>query len=208
MRYSYDKLKEIYSRKECYSPRRIDIDNYPGTSFPRMVAIQKIVKNLSKEQLNGPWNEVRKTLISSGGLRDLPITRHSFNDYNHCDLVAMNSIMYDKKNEGRVKSIAYSNDLGDVIREASLPELGPGGSWTTCMIGSGKNPPQDVAHIQFKSKIAFKLIWIPDNYDTFVLVDDDGNILARGSPTGELPSISERKANYNIVKDSKYVKNI
>ena len=76
------------------------------------------------------------------------------------------------------------------------------------MIGSGKNPPQDVAHIQFKSKIAFKLIWVPYNYDTFVLVDDDGNILARGRPSGELPILSERKANYSIVKDSKYARNI
>lgn len=205
MRYSYEKLNENYPRQEYYVQKD---DIYPGTSISRMIAIQTRVKSLTKEQLSGSWNEVRKTLLRSGGLRDLPITRHSFNDYNHCDLVAINTNMYDKKNEGRVKGIEYANNLGDVIREASLPELGPGGSWTTCMIGSGKNPPQDVAHIQFKSKIAFKLIWVPYNYDTFVLVDDDGNILARGRPSGELPILSERKANYSIVKDSKYARNI
>lgn len=34
-----------------------------------------------------------------------------------------------------------------------------GGSWSTCLIGCNQNPPQDVAHVQFKSRIAFKLVW-------------------------------------------------
>jgi hypothetical protein len=41
-----------------------------------------------------------------------------------------------------------------------------GGSWSTCMIGSNKSPPQDVAHLQFKSRIAFKLVWTPPMYDS------------------------------------------
>ena len=41
-----------------------------------------------------------------------------------------------------------------------------GGSWSTCMIGSNKSPPQDVAHLQFKSRIAFKLVWSPPQFNT------------------------------------------
>jgi hypothetical protein len=40
-------------------------------------------------------------------------------------------------------------------------------------MGCNRDPPQDVAHVQFRSRIAFKLVWVPnDNFDTFVLVDD------------------------------------
>ena len=45
------------------------------------------------------------------------------------------------------------------------------------MIGSGEDPPNDVAHTQFLSRIAFKLVWVPDDYESFVLVDDDGGLL-------------------------------
>jgi hypothetical protein len=48
---------------------------------------------------------------------------------------------------------------GEGIRIASLPELGPGGSWTTCMLGCHHDPPRDVAHVQFRSRVAFKLVW-------------------------------------------------
>ena len=45
-------------------------------------------------------------------------------------------------------------------------------------MGCNKVPPGDVAHIQFRSRIAFKLVWVPnERYDTFVLVDDDGDLL-------------------------------
>ena len=106
-----------------------------------------------------------------------------------------------------------SNQLGPGISVASLPELGPGGSWSTCLMGCNQvlkkrregviklfrtfllflafipfpfsayytvaqEPPQDVAHLQFKARIAFKLVWCPPKFDRFVLVDDDG-ILVR-----------------------------
>ena len=50
----------------------------------------------------------------------------------------------------------------------SLPIINSisGGSWSTCMIGSNKSPPQDVAHLQFKSRIAFKLVWSPPQFNT------------------------------------------
>lgn len=73
----------------------------------------------------------------------------------------------DNNNEGRVAGIAYNNRLGEGIRIASIEELGPGGSWSTCMIGCNKEPPQDVAHIQFKSRIAFKLVWYIITYFTY-----------------------------------------
>lgn len=43
-----------------------------------------------------------------------------------------------------------------------------GGSWSTCMIGANKSPPQDVAHLQFKSRVAFKLVWSPPTFNTVI----------------------------------------
>jgi len=34
--------------------------------------------------------------------------------------------------------------------------------------------PNQVAHVQFRSRIAFKLVWVPPALETFVLVDDAG----------------------------------
>jgi hypothetical protein len=108
-------------------------------------------------------------------------------------------------NHVQVKQIAVGNFLGEGIRKASMPELGPGGSWSTCAIGCNVSPPRDVAHIQFQSRIAFKLVWVPtDNFDMFALVDDDGNELARGKPNGDLPALRERMKNYRLVQGSKY----
>jgi len=105
----------------------------------------------------------------------------------------------------KVKGIAVGNFLGEGIRVASIPELGPGGSWSTCAIGCNVEPPRDVAHIQFKSRIAFKLVWVPNaEFDRFVLVDDDGGLLAKGSPSGDLPSLRDRVMNYRLVQGSKY----
>lgn len=104
----------------------------------------------------------------------------------------------------RVKAIAIGNKLGPGIEVASLPELGEGGTWSTCTNGCHLDPPQDVAHIQFRSRIAFKLVWCPPSYASFVLVDDDGKLLNSGTPTGQLPQLGERKLNFNLVKGSKY----
>ena len=117
----------------------------------------------------------------------------------------MRDAIADNENDGAVKGIAIGNQLGDGIRVASIPDLGPGGSWSTCALGCSKEPPQDVAHVQFRARIAFKLVWVPnERYDTFVLVDDDGKLLARGTPSGELPGLREREMNYKIVAGSKY----
>ena len=188
---------------------------YPGTAVKRLRAVRERVSQLTEEDLNGRWADVRRRLLWAGGLRDLSgarpgegYTGHSFNDWNHVDLTCMNDGSSDNQNDGRVKGIAVGNFLGEGIRVASLPELGPGGSWSTCALGCNRDPPQDVAHLQFKARVAFKLVWVPnEEFDTFVLVDDDGNLLARGTPSdgpGGLPPLRERVQNYRIMEGSKY----
>ena len=137
----------------------IDPD-YPGTAVERMLAARDRVASLTKEDLNNEWEEVRRKILWAGGLRDLTKARpgqgytgHSFNDYNHVDLTCMLDKVSDNENDGSVKRIAIGNHLGPGIRAASLPELGSGGSWSTCAIGCSQDPPQDVAHIQFRSRI-------------------------------------------------------
>ena len=184
---------------------------YPGTSVQRMLAIRERVKSLSSDDLSKEWEEVRRSILWAGGLKDLQdvkpglgYTGHSFNDYNHCDLTAMLGAVAHNENKGQVEGMHFENTLGPGIIAASLPELGPGGSWSTCMQGCNRKPPQDVAHLQFKSRIAFKLVWVPKNFRTFVLVDDDGKFLNSGAPTGTLPQLSHRMYNYKLVEGSKY----
>jgi len=188
---------------------------YPGTAVQRMLAVRERVSQLSSQELNGPWKDVRRSLLWAGGLKDLPdavpgqgYTGHSFNDYNHVDLTCMTDGVSHNENDGEnvVRGIAKGNRLGAGITLASISELGPGGSWTTCANGCNLSPPQDVAHVQFQSRIAFKLVWIPNggSYDNFVLVDDDGKLLARGAPTGKLPQMRQRQMNYALVNGSKY----
>ena len=106
---------------------------------------------------------------------------------------------------GEVPGIARGNRLGRGIEAASLPELGPGGSWSTCMLGCNAQPaPRDVAHVQFSARVAFKLVWVPPAFSTFVLVDDGGALLARGTPAGALPPLRERAMNFRLVQGSKY----
>ena len=188
---------------------------YPGTAVARMLAARERVKQLhaQNEFTAKPWEDIRRKILFAGGLKDLPDARpgqgytgHSFNDYNHVDLTCMADAVSNNENDGSVvKEIARGNLLGPGIRMASLTELGSGGSWSTCANGCNAEPPQDVAHIQFQSRIAFKLVWVPnERFDTFVLVDDDGNELARGTPTEGLPSLRQRQMNYSIMQGSKY----
>lgn len=187
--------------------------DYPGTAVQRLEAVTERVKTLTKAELSQEWPAVRRRLLWAGGLRDLEnvppgqgYTGHAFNDANHCDLTTMAESIQDSSNaDGRVAQISRRNLLGPGIRVASDPDLGPGGSWSTCTNGCNLDPPQDVAHVQFQSKIAFKLVWSPrDDYASFVLVDDDGKLLATGTPQPPLPHISMRKQNFQIVKGSKY----
>merc|ERR1712039_751179 len=83
-------------------------------------------------------------------------------------------------------------------------DWGQGGSWSTCTNGCHLDPPQDVAHVQFQSRIAFKLVWAPPHFRSFVLVDDDGNLLNHGTPTGALPDPRYRQSNYRLTVGGKY----
>ena len=189
---------------------------YPGTAVQRLASVHKRVAQLvsDKSLENKPWTEVRRSLLWAGGLKDLTsaipgqgYTGHSFNDFNHVDLTTMNDDNAENLNDGSVKGIAVGNRLGPGIKIASIPELGPGGSWSTCALGCHTDPPRDVAHVQFRSRIAFKLVWVPNaKFDTFVLVDDDGKLLAVGKPDddGTLPSRREREKNWSIVQGGKY----
>ena len=197
--------------------RAMSVDaRYPGTAVERLQSVHQRVRSLTSADLGGDWADVRRKLLWAGGLRDLPraapgqgYTGHSFNDWNHVDLTCMLGAVAHSENEGRVAGIAQRNPLGRGIELASLPELGPGGSWSTCMMGCASEPPHDVAHVQFQSRIAFKLVWAPgpdDSYTAFVLVDDDGELLATGLPTGALPDLRERQYNYRVVQGSKYAR--
>ena len=182
---------------------------YPGTAEVRRAAVLDRLKQLGVRGFAEPWPETRRNLLWAGGLADAANTRHCFNDFNHCDLTCMAETMFAETNaDGAVAGISRSNALGDAIRAASLPELGAGGSWTTCMIGCASDPPRDVAHLQFKSRIAFKLVWTPgaaNSFRRFVLVDDDGVLLASAAPTGnDLPPLRERMKNFELVAGSKY----
>lgn len=202
------------SQNECVDNgvKNLVDSEYPGTAVQRLRSVHARVATLSEEDLSGDWEDARRKILWAGGLKDLPdsipgqgYTGHSFNDYNHVDLTTMNDRVSDNENDGAVKEIAIGNNLGNGIRIASIQELGPGGSWSTCANGCHLDPPQDVAHVQFRSRIAFKLVWVPNaNFDMFVLVDDEGNELARGKPTGQLPHLRQRKMNYQIISGSKY----
>lgn len=209
-------LHAAYGSRVAFASAMGDADAYPGTAVERMANGRARAASLSEADLSGDWEtSVRPKLLWAAGLRDMRdvapgrgYTGHCFNDFNHVDATTMALDEADNENEGRVKGMAYRNPLGDGIRAASDPSLGPGGSWCTCIIGSASEPPKDVAHVQFRSKIAWKLVWVPGKtgreFNRFVLVDDAGAELATGVPTGQLPSLSEREANYNVVKGGRY----
>ena len=100
---------------------------YPGTAVERMLNIRARVKELAKgDDLNQPWEHVRRRILWAGGLKDLPNARpgegytgHSFNDFNHVDLTAM--LPFDSQNNGEIQGIAKGNFLGRGIRVVSVP---------------------------------------------------------------------------------------
>lgn len=183
----------------------LEVDpEYPATAVARMRACRDRARALSQGDLSGSWSSVRKRLLAAAGLKDLTDVRpghgntsHAFNDYNHCDATALRTEAYAPGGPGE--------PLGPGIAAASLPELGEGGSWSTCTNGCHVEPPQDIAHAQLRSRIAWKLVWCPPAFTRFVLVDDAGALLATGSPQGpELPSPEQRAANFRLVLGSKY----
>jgi len=176
---------------------------YPGTAVGRLRSVLQRVRNL--ENLDGAWPDVRRLLLAAGGLKEDFSTSHAFNDDNHCDLTTMvDGVSHNSNADGAVSVISRRNQLGPHIQKASLPGHGKGGSWSTCTNGAHMTPPRDVAHVQFSSRVAFKLVWVPPNFEEFVLVDDEGRLLKRGTPTGSLPSLGARKRNFALAQGGKY----
>ena len=129
---------------------------YPGTAVSRMMMARERVKSLTSAQLSDDWHFVRKHLLWAGGLQHIKdsvssvgSTRECFNDFNHCDLVCVKDDF----------ASTNSNPLGLCMSLASVPELGPGKSWATCMVGCNDSPPSDTAHLLLKTRVAFKLVW-------------------------------------------------
>merc|ERR1712212_937328 len=181
---------------------------YGGTACNRLMKVIERLKSLPEDVfINKPWPEIRSKLLWCGGLKEDRSTSHAFNDDNHCDLTTMAGNVQENRNaDGKVEQISTRNFLGDHIKAASLPELGDGGSWSTCTNGCHKNPPHDVAHGQFQSRVAFKLVWCPPDFDKFVLVDDEGKLLKVGKPLSDsnLPHIYYRQGNYKLTKGGRY----
>jgi len=178
---------------------------YPGTAVVRLATVLKRVRETTS--FDGPWADVRRRLLAAGGLKEDRSTSHAFNDDNHCDLTTMeSSVSFEHNANGAIAQISRGNQLGPHIQQASLPEVGAGGSWSTCTNGAHMTPPNDVAHTQFSSRVAFKLVWVPPTFSEFVLVDDEGRLLRRGKPTGSLPSERARKGNYKLVDGGQYAK--
>ena len=189
---------------------------YPGTALTRMENARSRAASLTEQELSTDWETVRGKLLWAAGLRDLKDvppgqgnTGHCFNDFNHVDATTMVLDVSDNENRGQVSGIAFGNRLGPGIRVASDPELGPGGTWGTCAQGGASEPPADVAHVQFQSKIAWKLVWVPGkdtSFSRFILVDDEGVELASGVPTGNVPNAREREYNFQMLKGGRYAK--
>lgn len=184
----------------------LDIE-YPGTSTLRLLEVLKRVRQLdSSKDLSGNWSEnVRKQLLWAGGLKDIQnLTGHAFNDDNHCDLATMVGAVQGESNR--------NGERGTQIQRGSEPFADiSGGSWSTCINGANATPrPNDVAHAQFRSRVAFKLVWTPaSDFERFVLVDDNGGVLKESgaidfSGPGIAPSPRARKGNYEQVKGGIY----
>ena len=179
--------------------------SFPGTAVIRLSNVLSRVSQLTPEELSGEWSAVRSKLLWAGGLREDRSTSHAFNDDNHCDLTTMMpQVSHQSNASGEVTGISRQNQLGPHIEAASLPELGDGGSWSTCTNGASSEPPHDVAHVQFKSRVAFKLVWCPPEFDRFVLVGDEGALLASGKPTGQVPPLYVRQNNFALVDGGRY----
>lgn len=149
----------------------------PGTATDRVDAIRSRVAQVD---LSGRWDDVREELVQSCGLAVGDFTGHCFNDFNHVDCCAMKQGAVHRTNsESLVPGMHAVNHLGAHITGASDLSFGPGGSWCTCHL----NSPFDVCHKQFGASTAFKLVWC-EGTKLAALVDDSGNLLNWGTPTG------------------------
>jgi len=152
-------------------------DGCGGTAVARS---QEAMARARAVDLNRSWKLVRDDIVRACGLRVQQSTTHCFNDWNHVDCCTMESASTHRTNqESRVAGMHAVNFLGTHIVDASVTDLGSGGSWCTCHISS----PEDVCHRQFGSRTAFKLVWCSGS-GVAALLDDYGNVLSSGKPIG------------------------
>jgi len=172
---------------------------YPGTSLERLENIQKRIKGLKQKSFSVDWDSVRALLLWAGGISK---KKPDVNENVDLDMEGMIAGAFND-----YKSVDMTPSLGAVLpkgvklghlEHATATELGRGTSWVT-------DGARDDAHTRYRSRIAFKLVWCPPSFNSFVLVDDSGAYLNHGTPIGStLPDLSIREANYNAVKESKY----
>lgn len=171
-----------------------------GTATKRLEAARGQARSLNQAALTGDWEGIRKQLLQAAGLKAQGETSHCFNDYNHVSAMTVVNENRDNEHDGKVTGMGVGNQLGDGIKKASLHDRAgfeKGGSWCTCAIGAGKEPPFDVAHHQFKSEVAFYLVWLKGSTE-FALVTEEGKHLACGQAEGTLPPADQRKDNWDI----------
>lgn len=171
----------------------------PGTATERLNAARDRARSLDGK-LIGDFAGIRKQLLWAAGLADISEgegrTSHCFSDWNHVAATTMQQAEIHNKHNGSVKGMAVGNYLGSSILAASLHEgkgFEQGNSWCTC----AKGAPEDIAHVQFKSEVAFYLVWLKGG-DQFALVTEQGEHLACGHPSKDLPTVSDRKGNWLI----------
>ena len=98
----------------------------------------------------------------------------------------------DNEHDGSVRGIAVGNQLGEGIRAASFTRRRARRTVHMMTYRSApiKNPAARRRHVQFQSKIAWKLVWVPGelgDFSRFVLVDDAGTSLTPASQPGTSP---------------------
>eukprot|EP00041_Stephanoeca_diplocostata_P013871 m.247431 g.247431 ORF g.247431 m.247431 type:complete len:232 (+) comp19496_c0_seq20:321-1016(+) len=193
--------------------------DFPGNAVRRNGIVASNAADIPQAVLDGQWTPLRASLLEACLLHNnesvLPgmgNTGHCFSDFNHVDCCTMLGRNVDNDNNGKVEGIAFTNALGTGIRAASLDGgESSSGSWCTCQLGADKMPPQDVCHVQFRAMIGFKLVWCPSEtpsraFKSFVLVADDGSLLASGTPVADngFPSLRERTLNWHVVANGIY----
>jgi hypothetical protein len=103
--------------------------DYPGTAVTRLQNVHARVKSLTTSQLNGDWEEVRRSILWAGGLRDLPTARpglgytgHSFNDFNHVGKFKDLTFPLNKRSNARAHCFGFQCDLTTMLGEVSSNE--------------------------------------------------------------------------------------
>ena len=84
-----------------------------GTAWDRHYAAREAARSVD---LNRPWPEVRKALVSACGLEVQQSTSHCFNDFNHVDCCTMTTgSTHCTNEEAQIPGMHHKNLLGPHI---------------------------------------------------------------------------------------------